>query len=64
MFGFVQWDSPLAFIIEVALSLAIVVGLLFLVRRVNARAEAERRPQNAADTTGGLESSANNGNDQ
>lgn len=37
MFGFVQWDSPIALLIEVVLSLAIVAGLLWLARRVNAQ---------------------------
>ena len=43
MFGFEQWDSPLSLGIEVGMSLLIVIGLLFIVRRVNANAEAERR---------------------
>ena len=43
MFGFEQWDSPLSLGLEVGMSLLIVVGLLFIVRRVNANAEAERR---------------------
>jgi hypothetical protein len=47
VFGFAQWDSPLALVLEVALSLVIVGGLLLLVRRVNAQAEAERRARNS-----------------
>jgi hypothetical protein len=43
MFGFEQWDSPLSLGIEVGISLLIVIGLLFIARRVNANAEAERR---------------------
>jgi hypothetical protein len=43
MFGFEEWDSPLSLGIEVGVSLLIVIGLLFIVRRVNASAEAERR---------------------
>jgi hypothetical protein len=43
MFGFVQWDSPLALALEVILSLAIVVGLILVVRRVNAKAAADHQ---------------------
>jgi hypothetical protein len=43
MFGFAEWDSWLSFILEVALSLAVLVGLIFLARRVNASAEADRK---------------------
>jgi hypothetical protein len=49
MFGFEQWDSPLSLGIEVGMSLLIVIGLLFIVRRVNANAEAERRRTLDAD---------------
>jgi hypothetical protein len=41
MFGFVQWDDPLTLLLEVLLSLAIVAGLILVVRRVNARAAAQ-----------------------
>ena len=63
VFGFVQWDSPLALILEVALSLAIIAGLLLLVRRVNSRAEAERRAD-MARTISGNESGAEGQHDQ
>jgi uncharacterized integral membrane protein len=63
VFGFVQWDSPLALVLEVALSLAIIAGLLFVVRRVNAQAEAERR-RDATLTPNGLESGSDKQNDQ
>ena len=43
MFGFAEWDSWLSFILEVALSLGVLVGLIILARRVNAKAEADRR---------------------
>ncbi|MEP6774357.1 MAG: hypothetical protein ABJA50_02080 [Chloroflexota bacterium] len=49
MFGFEQWDSPVSLGIEVGMSLLIVIGLLFIVRRVNANAEAERRRSLDAD---------------
>jgi hypothetical protein len=49
MFGFEQWDSPLSLGLEVGMSLLIVIGLLFIVRRVNANAEAERRRTLDAD---------------
>jgi hypothetical protein len=49
MFGFEQWDSPLSLGIEVGMSLLIMIGLLFIVRRVNANAEAERRRTLEAD---------------
>jgi hypothetical protein len=42
VFGFAQWHSPLALLLEVMLSVAIMVVLIFAVRRVNAHAEAER----------------------
>jgi hypothetical protein len=45
MFGFVQWDDPVTLALEVLLSLAIVVGLFVVVRRVNARAAAEHQSQ-------------------
>jgi hypothetical protein len=48
MFGFVQWDNPLALALEVLLSLAIVIGLIFVVRRVNAKAAADHQ---AAEST-------------
>jgi F0F1-type ATP synthase assembly protein I len=48
MFGFVQWDDPLTLALEVLLSLGIVVGLIFVVRRVNAKAEADHQ---AAENT-------------
>ncbi len=48
MFGFVQWDSPVALLLEVLLSLVIVVGLIAAARRVNAKAEAERRARSTA----------------
>jgi hypothetical protein len=43
VFGFAEWDSWLSFIMEGALSLAVLVGLVLLARRVNANAEAERQ---------------------
>ncbi|HST06392.1 MAG TPA: hypothetical protein VLQ48_16895 [Chloroflexia bacterium] len=43
MFGFEDWDDPVSFVIYLALSILLVIGLLFIVRRVNANAEAERR---------------------
>jgi inner membrane protein involved in colicin E2 resistance len=57
MFGFVQWDSPAALLLEVLLSLVVVAGLIVAARRVNAKAEAERRersgtPQQPGDRNG------------
>jgi hypothetical protein len=43
VFGFAEWDSWLSLILEGLLSLGIVVGLFFVVRRVNANAEADRQ---------------------
>ena len=43
MFGFAEWDNWLSFILEASLSLAILVGLIFVVRRVNANGEADRQ---------------------
>jgi hypothetical protein len=43
MFGFEDWEDPVSFVIYLALSILLVIGLLFIVRRVNANAEAERR---------------------
>jgi flagellar biogenesis protein FliO len=34
MFGFVQWDSPLALLGEFLFALLIFIGILFVVRRV------------------------------
>lgn len=48
MFGFVQWDNPIALVLEVLLSLAIVAGLFVVVRRVNAKAAAERGARDQA----------------
>ena len=42
MFGFAQWDSPVSLVLEALISVAIMVVLIFVVRRVNARAEADR----------------------
>lgn len=52
MFGFVEWDSWLSFGLEVALSLAVVVGLILLARRVNASAEAERQRRSQSTDDG------------
>ncbi|HET9496549.1 MAG TPA: hypothetical protein VFR15_20160 [Chloroflexia bacterium] len=50
MFGFVQWDNAVTLVLEVLLSLAIVVGLILVVRRVNARAAAEHQAQQSPTT--------------
>ena len=42
MFGFAQWDSPLALVLEALISIALVVALLIVAQRVNARAAADR----------------------
>lgn len=42
MFGFAQWDSPVALLLEALLSVAVVAALFFVVRRVNAQASSER----------------------
>jgi hypothetical protein len=42
VFGFAQWDSPVALVLEALLSVAIVVALIFVARRVNAQAAADR----------------------
>jgi len=43
MFGFAEWDSWLSFILEASLSVAVIIGLFFVVRRVNASSEADRQ---------------------
>jgi len=43
VFGFAEWDSWFSFSLEAALSLAVLVGLIFIVRRVNASGEADRQ---------------------
>jgi hypothetical protein len=43
VFGFAEWDSWLSFVLEASLSLAVLVGLIFIVRRVNAKGEADRQ---------------------
>jgi hypothetical protein len=42
VFGFAQWDSPVALVLEALLSVAIVAAFFFVARRVNARAAADR----------------------
>ena len=42
MFGFAQWDSPVALVLEALLSVAIVAAFFFVARRVNAQAAADR----------------------
>jgi hypothetical protein len=37
MFSFVQWDSPLLLVGELALSVAVVAGVMFVVRMVGSR---------------------------
>ena len=64
MFGFAQWDSPIALVLEVALSLLIVVGLLFVVRGVNARAEIDRKNRLNTTSHGNSESNTDKHNDQ
>ncbi|MEO5952616.1 MAG: hypothetical protein ABIQ44_09150 [Chloroflexia bacterium] len=64
MFGFAQWDSPIALVLEAALSLVIVIALLFVVRGVNARAEADYKNKTNSSQPGPLESSADKQNDQ
>lgn len=72
MFGFAQWDSPLALVLEFLLSVAIIVALLLVVRKVNANAAAERqryietRRQAGAphDATQSSRSMQENGQDQ
>ncbi|HYO50049.1 MAG TPA: hypothetical protein VEW94_09385 [Chloroflexia bacterium] len=36
MFNFVQWDNPMTLLIEVALSIVVLVALMWVARRVNA----------------------------
>ena len=64
MFGFAQWDSPIALVLEVALSLLIVVGLLFVVRGVNARAETDRKNRLNTTIHGNPESNTDKHNDK
>jgi len=47
MFGFVQWDDPLALLLEVLLSAAVVIVVVFFVRRTNARGSAEQGSHDA-----------------
>ena len=37
MFDLIVWDSPLALVAEIALSVAFIAGTLFVARVVNAR---------------------------
>jgi hypothetical protein len=64
VFGFAQWDSPVALILEAALSLIIVAALLFVVRRVNARAEAEHKDKLNSLNQDSAEGSVEKSNDQ
>jgi hypothetical protein len=36
LFNFVQWDNPLTLLVEVALSILVLVVLMWVARRVNA----------------------------
>lgn len=47
MFGFVQWDDPLALLLEVLLSAVVVIVVVFFVRRANARGSAEQESHDA-----------------
>ena len=38
MFNFVEWDDPLMLVMELALSVAFIAGVLFVARLVNANA--------------------------
>ncbi|HEX9989046.1 MAG TPA: hypothetical protein VGE45_11290 [Chloroflexia bacterium] len=42
MFGFVQWDSPLALLLEVTLSIIVLAALMWVARRVNATSTPPR----------------------
>ena len=44
MFGFVQWDDPLALLLEVLLSAVVVIVVVFFVRRANAQGSAVQGP--------------------
>jgi hypothetical protein len=52
MFNFVQWDSPLMLVAELALSVAFIAGVLFVARIVNSR--SARPPHNQGGDAGEL----------
>ena len=35
MFGILEWDSPLQLLIEIAFAVVVMIGIMWLVRRVN-----------------------------
>lgn len=39
MFTLVQWDSPLALVMELALSVMVIAGIMFAARLANARSQ-------------------------
>ena len=45
MFGFVQWDSPIALLLEVVFALAVFIVIFWVVRRVE---KGERRDVQSA----------------
>lgn len=57
MFNFVQWDNPLTLLMEVALSIVVLIALMWVARRVNAASvppsrKVEHQPQGRdADTS-------------
>jgi hypothetical protein len=38
VFTYVQWDSPLTLVMELALSVMVIAGIMFVARLVNSRA--------------------------
>jgi hypothetical protein len=44
MFGFVQWDSPLALLLEILLSVAVIVVVMWLARFTAARSPETQVP--------------------
>lgn len=47
MFGFVEWDSPLALLGEFAFAVVVFIAILFIVRRIERKAppaDTKREP--------------------
>jgi RsiW-degrading membrane proteinase PrsW (M82 family) len=64
LFDFVQWDSPLTLLLEVALSIVVLIALMWVARRVNAASvppsknmdhQLQHRDANTSETSKGTQ---------
>lgn len=52
MFGLLEWENPAILFLELGLSILVLIGIMFVVRRVNRAStpEAYRRQRDLSDT--------------